>query len=356
MNVGILSMQKVKNYGSFLQAFAMKKTIEFYNHNCEFIDIEKGQQLKGYKRTFIYFYRKFIEYFGCLHFFRHLKNYYQFRKRFNYFLDELEVEKHILKAYDLVIIGSDEVFNIAQFSDWGFTLQLFGKISNAKKIISYAGTFGNTTLNEIYKYKLNNEISSSLKNLSCVSVRDDNSKKIIQRLLNIEPFIHIDPVLFFNYNSYIRPIDVKDFILIYSYPARIRTKEEINNIRITAKKFNKKLISIGFLYDWCDETVTPHPFEVLSYFISADYIITDTFHGTLLSIKYNKQFATMVRSINQHKLWSLLDSMLLGSRAVLDFSQLEIVLLDKIDYIPINKIIAEETKKANLYLQKYLNE
>ena len=40
-------MQKVMNYGSFLQAFALKKTIEGWGHQCEFVDIEQGVVFPG---------------------------------------------------------------------------------------------------------------------------------------------------------------------------------------------------------------------------------------------------------------------------------------------------------------------
>jgi hypothetical protein len=69
---------------------------------------------------------------------------------------------------------------------------------------------------------------------------------------------------------------------------RIIEEKEINAIKEMAKKYNKSLLSMEFFYDWCDKIVIPNPFEVLSYFIHADYIITDTFHGALLSLKYNR--------------------------------------------------------------------
>ena len=48
MKVAILSMQQIKNYGSFLQAFSLKKNIESLGHTCEFINIIPGEQLEGY--------------------------------------------------------------------------------------------------------------------------------------------------------------------------------------------------------------------------------------------------------------------------------------------------------------------
>ena len=49
MKVAILSMQEVKNYGSFLQAFSLKRNIEALGHTCDFINIVPGRQLEGYE-------------------------------------------------------------------------------------------------------------------------------------------------------------------------------------------------------------------------------------------------------------------------------------------------------------------
>lgn len=54
MKVAILSMQQIKNYGSFLQAFSLKKNIESLGHTCEFINIIPGEQLEGYKTSCFY--------------------------------------------------------------------------------------------------------------------------------------------------------------------------------------------------------------------------------------------------------------------------------------------------------------
>lgn len=46
MKVAILSMQQIKNYGSFLQAFSLKKNIESLGHTCEFINIIPGETIR----------------------------------------------------------------------------------------------------------------------------------------------------------------------------------------------------------------------------------------------------------------------------------------------------------------------
>ena len=143
----------------------------------------------------------------------------------------------------------------------------------------------------------------------------------------------------------------KDYIIVYSYPNRIKAKEEISVIKSFAKKYGKKLISIGFYFPWCDETIIPNPFEVLGYIKGADYIITDTFHGSVMSIKYNRPFAALVRSSNQQKMISLLSQFKLEDRIVSNMALLEKSLLLPIQYQEINEIIDKEKIRSLEYLK-----
>ncbi|WP_302608441.1 polysaccharide pyruvyl transferase family protein [uncultured Bacteroides sp.] len=352
MNIGILSMQKVMNYGSFLQGFALKRTLENLGHYCEFIDIEQGKIFPELKRTPFFLLKKGWERYCKRDILARLRYTRLFQKRFsNEFFEELGVNRHTLQYFDVVVIGSDEVFNFAQRVPWGYTPQLYGKVSKASKVISYAGSFGHTTLEDIYHFGVGEEIASALSVMSAISVRDVNSFDIVKRIVGREAHIDIDPVLLFDYKPYIRSISRKDYIIVYSYPNRIKKKEEIIAIKKFAKKYNKKLISIGFYFPWCDETVIPHPFEVLGYIKGADYVITDTFHGSVMSLKLNRPFAVLVRDSNQQKMTSLLSQFNLQSQIVADMNSLEIKLLYKIDYSSVNKVL----KKAQIESLVYLN-
>jgi len=351
MKIGILSMQKVRNYGSFLQAFALKKTLESFRNEVEFVDILSGRQILGYELTPMWRLKEIIKCYFNIHIVNRRQYSVGLKKSFESFFRELETEKHTLNTYDCVVIGSDEVFNIAQHSTWGYTSQLFGNISNTKKIISYAGSFGQTNLKLIRDNNLTQDMTNSLKKMSAISVRDENSKKIVEDLLQTVPFINIDPVLMFDFSENIRDISERDYVLIYSYPNRVKEKKAI---KAFAKKHNKKIFSIGSFYEWADKILLPHPFEVLAYFKNADYIITDTFHGTIISIKYNKRFVTLVRGSNSNKLKSLLKFMKLEKQTAENSEDIENNLLRKIDYSETNEIIKTETQKSIDYLRKNL--
>lgn len=353
--IGLLSMQKVCNYGSFLQAFALKKTIEQLGHQCEFVDIEQGNILNEYKRTPLLYIQKIIERFCKFDVLTRIKYTKLFLNRFNSeFFDLLEANKHTIKQFDTVVIGSDEVFHFAQKTTWGYTPQLYGRVKNTNKVISYAGSFGSTTIDKIAKHNLEQEIAEALSSMTAISVRDTNSAEIVTQLTGTTPTINVDPVLMFDYMPYVKEVNRKDYIIIYTYPNRIKCKTEIDAIVAFARKHNKKLISIGFYFSWCDETVVPTPFEVLGYIKAADYIVTDTFHGTVMSLKLNRKFVSIIRESNKQKMTSLLTQFNLSNRIVENTNELEQILIKEIDYTVTNKVLLEERERSLQYLNDNL--
>lgn len=358
MKTGILSMQRVINYGSFLQAYALKRTIEGFNNMCDFINIVPGKQINLPPK--INTVQKIINVKG--HFLLKLKykKYVNTRNtRFiNAFFPILGIEKEETKnnnRYDAVVIGSDEVFNGTQQCTWGFTEQLYGKGLNAPLVISYAGSFGATTLEKIQHYHIEKPIGENLKNLKAVSVRDQNSADIVKTLCGFEPEQHIDPTLIYDFTE-LEPQKINDenYILIYGYDNRIKERDIIQKVKKIARKEKLTIISAGVWQDWCDKNILVTPFELLAYFRNAKYVVTDTFHGTVFSIKQNRPFVTILRKDNTEKLYDLLRRFNLTDRSVVLDDDLYQKLNETINYEAVNKIIEKEKEKSIAYLRKYL--
>lgn len=350
-------MQQIKNYGSFLQAFSLKKNIESLDHSCEFINIEPGIQLDEYKEKRVERIRVLITRIWGFDFFKRLKYIYKFQTRFSKeFLPYLGVKnKSVDEKFDTVVIGSDEVFNVAQSTWWGFSKQLFGHGLNSNRVISYAGSFGATTIEKLEKLGIKEEISRLMSNMDAISIRDRNSYEVASTLTDKVISLNVDPVFIFDYDQYMpSKVDLKDYIIVYTYPGRIKEKSEIQEIVRFAREKKKKLVSIGHYFPWCDMTLVPSPFEVLAYFREASYIITDTFHGTIFSIKYNKPFCTIVRGMNNNKLTFLLEQFKLASREVKAIDSMSEILNTPIDYMIVNNIIKEEKEKSIEYLRNNL--
>lgn len=366
--VAILSMQKVLNYGSYLQAYALKQLlINNGASEVHFIDIKPGRQLPGFSdedQVNPNFISKIRSAIFSSNLISKVKDFFFIR----------QVYKDIIKNYgrlglndpcpsnfDLAVIGSDEVFNCCQYSTWGYTLQLYGDIPEAKDVISYAASFGHTTLEQLNNLGIDYEIGKTLSTMSNISVRDDNSRMIVKSLTNIDPQVNVDPVLAYGFNKEIESyaIESKDrYIVIYSYHTRISDKNEINRILRFAKEENLKVYTIFCRYDWCDRTILPDsPFEVLVWINKADYVITDTFHGTVFSIITRSQFATIVRDSNRNKLVSLLKHFGLTDRIIDTRKEEFSSILDKeIDYTDVDLILDADRNNTNIYLRKHLTE
>ena len=158
-------MQRINNYGSFLQAYALKKVLEELGCNVQFVDYHPGETLippdggvgikrKIFKATEVFKYSApFIE---KVHFINYKRTYGK------YFYPYLGItdERNYSPEVDILIIGSDEVFNCVQSNtNVGFSPELFGQNRQSKKLISYAASFGNTTEEKIDKYGIREKLA-----------------------------------------------------------------------------------------------------------------------------------------------------------------------------------------------------
>ena len=96
-----------------------------------------------------------------------------------------------------------------------------------------------------------------------------------------------------------------DYLLVYAYDGRINKKDEISAIQQLPKR-NAKSIKCWSLSVMVRYKYKRGSLELLGYVKNAKYIVIDTFHGTVFSIKYNKPFATIIRGSNRQKISDLL--------------------------------------------------
>lgn len=370
MKVGIMSMQRIVNHGSFMQAYALKKMIEELGHEVVFVDFHVGLTIdkkKDLKKQIRHCIGK--SYIGSIY-----HKYKSINK--NLYKSELEIkyeqcllmlgvtnEYRYRTCVDVLVIGSDEVFNCIQTNPKvGYSPELFGYKNRANKVITYAASFGSAKLEQLKNFQIDLEISNYLCKIDKISVRDENSKEIVNNLCGVIPEIHLDPVLVGNIeNDFAVKCKEDKYIAVYGYVNRF-TDEEGVAIRKYAKEKKLKLISLYGKQTFCDQNIVCRPDEVMGYFKNAEYIITDTFHGTIFSIINEKQFAVFVRSnsnalaTNQEKLCDLLIRMQLNTQKVRSLDQLPSILESHIDYGRIKEIRSQQRKRTIDFLKTNLNE
>lgn len=371
--VGIMSMQRIANYGSFLQAYALKQLIEEVGCNVEFVDYHVGAPViaenADSKNKVVRKIEKGLETFRYRAPLAHKLSFIRYKQSFaRKYMPLLGIadEMNYNPTVDCLVIGSDEVFNcIQKNSNVGYSPELFGKNNHAKKLITYAASFGNTTLEKLEKYKKANEVGALLKKFDAISVRDANSGTIVEQLTGKEPVYNLDPVLTYDYMNCCDKIPQvqtnEKYLILYAYAGRI-SNDEADWIAAYAKKKNLKVYAIGGIQKCADRFVDCSPFEVLAYFRNAEEVITDTFHGSIFSVITHRPFTTLIRKSvgnsygNEEKLSDLLKRLGLANRMTTKIEDTENINEKAIDYAKVDEQLKAHREVAKEYLRKNLEE
>jgi len=109
-----------------------------------------------------------------------------------------------------------------------------------------------------------------------------------------------------------------------------------------------------FGIDGIKSIATSGPLEFLNYFKSSKYILTNSFHGTVFSIIYKKEFFVMLPAKRPERIISLLNKLGLENRIIYDVENLKEIIKDKIDYKNIDKKLEDERNKSLKYITKVI--
>lgn len=336
MRVCILSMQRVNNYGSVLQAYALKSMLESLGCEVEFIDVKiNDEEYEKYRKFYKHIIEQHFEITGLRRYLKLDEDFFNrirhrlltmsnrdaiifddFREKF------LGIKKELTygdKKYDACIIGSDEVFNCLS-ERWGYVSQLFGNVDNANKIFSYAASCGHASA-DLAPDEMKKDISKYLSKMCAVSVRDENTRQFVADVTGKTAELHLDPVLVYDFDKEIDEEKEKirlpkKYCLVYAYGCRINDSNEIEAIKKYCKSNKMELLTIGGYQDFIGKHLEPSPFNVLKAFKQASLVITDTFHGTVMSYKYAKRFAVILRDSNVNKLKYLTERLHIESHVV----------------------------------------
>lgn len=258
----------------------------------------------------------------------------------------------LCKDFDVIICGSDQIWSPLIY-DEKFYLS-FAENKSVKKI-AYAPSFGTDNIKNI---SIRQKIKEHINNIDFLSVREKSGIEIIKALNEKNVSVVSDPTMLLSKEEWIDFSESyetgKPYLLIYFlgnnsyYDKYISEAKKIgyNIIIIPAKSCDyKNKIHIA-------DNLTPEQFVYL--FSNAKCVLTDSYHGTLFSIKFNKPFATLARfseksNINQNeRLHDLLQITGLNDRY---FQKFNITAFNKLneDYI-IAENFYDRIEKSKKYL------
>lgn len=319
MRIGILTFQWAINYGAILQMYALKTYLEGTGNNVYIIDYSPKELRNLYslnvftkglnwKERVIKIIENLIK----------KKQYSNFNKflisnfKISEFIDSSAMLNNIVKDLDIVIVGSDQVWNKDITKTYLKDYLLYD--INCNKI-SYAASIGSKNIrnDEINLYK------KSLDDYIKISVRENFTGEQLHKILpNKKIEIVLDPVFLLSKEEWndqfkikIKNINNKKYILIYmleynqglikaAEKLHIKTGLPIYSIEIPYFRRFNSTTKIKFLHG-----VGPDDFV---YLISnAEYVLTNSFHGTAFSLIFEKMFISFVHSSGNLRLENLLE-------------------------------------------------
>lgn len=324
--VAIVSCYFKNNYGSLLQAYATQKILDDNNIPNETINISELRDFsKGKKKYYLsqitnlnFIKTKFgmIKLKGYQKINRNLKNnimirnkeFTEFKKKFKLsktFNTYAELNEYTKNNYSDVIVGSDQLWLPVNIVSDYYTLNW---VPNEINKISYATSFGISKIPEEYKELY----SYFLKRIDNISVREANALNLVKDISGREAKLVCDPTLLLTKEQWMdiqnsKRIIKDKYIFCYFLGSNLEHRKFVERLK---EKTGYKIVSINH----CDEYVKysdefadyiPYdvgPGEFLNYIRNAEYVCTDSFHGTVFSLINNTKFFTFRRFSNKTKM------------------------------------------------------
>lgn len=363
--VGILTEHRARNFGSCLQAYALQTTIDRLGYKTDIVDyrpqaIENSfgifivDLLKATENNPVKLVKFFINtiVFSPLRAMREYK-FYRYRKE-KFSLSEYRFKKYNEKVnrelkYDAYVCGSDQIWN--PVITYGLDEMYFAyPLDASAKKISYAASVG---LGDISGYE--EGFTKLLGGMDAVTVREESAKAMLEKVTDKKISVVLDPTLLLSKEDWSslfadRKKPKQKYILVYSLKvdeqmvAYARKLSEEKNLPVIffdlRKRYGKNSIS----------KFTADPIDFIYYLYHADYVVTNSFHGTVFSVIFEKQFVCVPMHGTSSRMIDLLHKIKLDERLISDAFCID----DSVEYKNAKEIIAKEREASLKILQDSL--
>ena len=366
--IGILTLYyKNYNYGGQLQAYALQKAIANKGYYAEQIAFKRNPKKLIFRKL-----RGFLEEPFTFNVFKVTIKLFVNRlsrkttsdasmsltyKKFDEFMDLIPHSKvvdsnsiaELNDEYDLFVAGSDQVWNPLYVTD-----EFFFSFVEDKPRISYAASI---RINKFEKSE-GKRFKKYLDSFNYISVREEKAARILNTI-GVESSIDImpDPTFLLDREEWnaISSNNCLKFKYIFVY--LVKDPISLSNIETYAKRNGYKVVLIpepGISIHENDVFIKLNegigPSEFLSLIRDAEFVIANSFHGTVFSLIFNKQFIVYGNERTDDRKATILKKFGLMNRLVsndFDYCQLE---NNEIDYDRVNITIDQIRKESNTKL------
>lgn len=309
MKTGLVTFYHIHHYGALLQAAATERAVERLGGECEIVDYFVNQNNDLFRRP-TGLGGAAADAHTALHY-QALKTRYQ---RFEAFarrnlrisghrFESLEELRAAELPYDVILAGSDQIWNPKIFPDGHFDPVFFGVFSQRRKI-AYAPSFGVPRIPE----GMEDELRGYLAAFSHLSVRERQGQKIVEDIAGKTVPVVLDPTLLLTRDQW---------AAMANTPSGYPSGGDLNTPRgyILCYCISRPDALAPYIQSLADRTGLPvvqlcgvrqkvhprarcvldaGPAEFLGLFQNAAYVCTNSFHGTVFSVQFQKPFFTAV--------------------------------------------------------------
>ena len=346
MKVSIITYHDEDNYGATLQAYATYRAVKELGYTPEIVNLHMIHR-ESIPSKIIFSLKRY--------------RFNRFRTKFmpnktRIYMSLEELQKNPPKS-DVYLVGSDQTWNPAISKEYALAYFLdFG--NDDVKRISYASSFGTSTW-EDSAFAKKGIVKRLLARFSTRLIREDKGVEICKNEFGLDATQVIDPVLLFpSYPELTGNIKQSDDIVVY----KIKNDAEFyRRAVVLGHKMSCDVRSIGSMRQLKGiKTAYPEKIENwISNIASAKYVFTDSFHGTVLSLLYHRQFVVYVGDKKKlSRITSLLKLVGLENRLFTNedsIDEIQKVLTTPIDYSEVDRILNRQRTDSINYLRKAIN-
>jgi len=299
MKVGIVTFHYNNNFGAALQCYALQRAIKELGHEVDVIDyVPPGGELKPFWRGWNIrsgqFLKKVRQRLLQLKYERKASRAFESFRNSYFSLSArcttLDQVRRVATQYDAVVCGSDQVWVFERPSV--YFLDLGDQFKGLK--ISYAACCGHNQQHPGEGEKIRNLVNR----LDSISVRNDFSKEIVSAYTAKPISITADPTLLVDFDELMeeRPLPCADYILMYSLSGDMdggqqkiidAIRKKVGDLPVVAVVANscprKSACAQYNIFD-------ANPRQWVWLIAHARFVYTDSFHGALFCVKYNRPF------------------------------------------------------------------
>ena len=375
MKAGILTFHHAHHYGAQLQAYALMKAVQKAGAECEVINYVRVDTIEG-NRLF----RKGLSARSLLSNANTLLNLDKLKKRYSRFesfvykdmnlsdkfYESYEQLKSDTPEYDVYVCGSDQIWNPLIYKENTFDPAFFADFAKSGRRIAYAPSFGIDSIPEDRRELLKHYLDT----FECLSVREKQGVNIIRDVAGREALTVLDPTLLLNGGDWStvseEPPYAEPYLLCYFITD---ARKYGSFVQALSEKYKLPVVSLCGSRRVVPQTrhtvLDAGPREFLGLFRNASVVCTDSFHGTVFSINFKKEFYCFESSQNSEKavnsrLHSILERLGLLSRIysykmeLKDFRNKVDTFNEPLDYDGVDSKLENEREVSAKYLKDSL--